>query len=608
MYRVGISLLVLVLAPRAVRSEEPVRYGIRFDNADHHESEVTATFSSLPGGVLELAMSRSSPGRYALHEFAKNVYRLRAEDGAGRSLEVSRPEPSRWSVSGHDGTVVVRYTIFGDRLDGTYLAIDNTHAHLNMPATFVWARGLESRPIELTIIPPRPEWKVATQLRPTENANRFEAPNLYYFLDSPTEVGPLEIHEWSAGGNGDPQTIRLALHHQGERDRGEAYARLAQDVVREQLAIFGELPRFDYGTYTFIADYLPYSAGDGMEHRNSTVLTSSRSLEDPLGNIGTLAHEFFHAWNVERIRPRSLEPFDFEEANLSGELWFAEGFTSYYDDLTLKRASIIDLDRYSRDITGSLDVIVNAPGRRTFSPVGMSEQAVFVDAAVSIDPTNRENTYASYYPYGAVLALGLDLSIRERYPERSLDDFMRGLWRAYGRNEVPYRLSDLETMLAEVTEAAFARDYFDRFIESGELPDFERLLALAGLELRRPRTNEVWLGARLELEGSDLRIATRPLAGSPLYEAGADRGDRVLELDGRAVGTDRSLSEALQSCSPGDRISIVFDKRGERRDAKIVLQGDPAIEVIPFEEAGREVSPAVARFRESWLSSRASGN
>jgi len=251
---------------------------------------------------------------------------------------------------------------------------------------------------------------------------------------------------------------------------------------------------------------------------------------------------------------------------------------------------------------------VNAPGRRTFSPVGMSEQAVFVDAAVSIDPTNRENTYASYYPYGAVLALGLDLSIRERYPERSLDDFMRGLWRAYGRNEVPYRLSDLETMLAEVTEAAFARDYFDRFIESGELPDFERLLALAGLELRRPRTNEVWLGARLELEGSDLRIATRPLAGSPLYEAGADRGDRVLELDGRAVGTDRSLSEALQSCSPGDRISIVFDKRGERRDAKIVLQGDPAIEVIPFEEAGREVSPAVARFRESWLSSRASGN
>ncbi len=608
MYRVGISLLVLVLAAGAVGSEEPVRYEIRFDNADHHESEVTATFSSVPGGVLELAMSRSSPGRYALHEFAKNVYRLRAEDGAGRALEIEHPEPSRWDVAGHDGTVVVRYTIFGDRLDGTYLAIDNTHAHLNMPATFVWARGLESRPIELTILPPRPEWKVATQLRPTERANRFQAPDLYYFLDSPTEVGPLEIHEWSVNGDGAAQTIRLAIHHQGDQAQGEAYARLARAVVREEIAIFGELPRFDHGTYTFIADYLPYAAGDGMEHRNSTVLTASRSLEDPLDNIGTLAHEFFHAWNVERIRPRSLEPFDFEEANLSGELWFAEGFTSYYDDLTLKRASITDLDRYARAIGGSLDVIVNAPGRRLFSPVGMSEQAAFVDAAVSIDPTNRENTYASYYPYGAVLALGLDLSIRERYPGKSLDDFMRGLWRDYGRSEVPYRLTDLETMLAEITDAGFARDYFDRFIESGGLPDFERLLALAGLELRRPRANDVWLGARLELDGGDLRVATRPLAGSPLYDAGADRGDRVLELDGRAVGKDRSLSEALEGLSPGDRISIAFDKRGERRIATLVFQGDPGIEVVPFEETGREVTPAAARFRDSWLSSRAAGN
>jgi predicted metalloprotease with PDZ domain len=238
----------------------------------------------------------------------------------------------------------------------------------------------------------------------------------------------------------------------------------------------------------------------------------------------------------------------------------------------------------------------------------MSEQAAFVDAAVSIDPTNRENTYASYYPYGAVLALGLDLSIRERYPGRSLDDFMRGLWRAYGRSESPYRLDDLETMLAEITDAAFAREYFDWFIESGGLPDFERLLALAGLELRRPRANEIWLGARLEPEGSGLRVATRPFAGSPLYEAGADRGDRVLELDGHAVGDDRSSSEALEGRSPGDRVSLVFDKRGERREAKLVLQGDPGIEVVPFEEAGREVTPAVARFRESWLSSRAAGN
>ncbi len=607
MKRLFSTLGVSVLLAASARGQDPVRYEIRFDNADHHEAEVTATFSSVPGDPLELSMSRSSPGRYALHEFAKNLYRLRAEDGAGRALSISRVEPSRWDLSGHDGTVVVRYTIFGDRLDGTYLAVDNTHAHLNMPATFVWARGLESRPIELTIIPPRPEWKVATQLRPTKDAIRFEAPDLDYFFDSPTEVGPLEFHEWTAGGSGESQTLRLALHHQGGRDRGETFVRLARAVVEEQIAIFGELPTFDYGTYTFIADYLPFASGDGMEHRNSTVLTASRSLEDPLDNIGTLAHEFFHAWNVERIRPRSLEPFDFEEANLSGELWFAEGFTSYYDDLTLKRASLIDLDRYARDITPSLDAVVNAPGRRLFSPVGMSEQAAFVDAAVSVDPTNRENTYASYYPYGAVLALGLDLSIRERFPDRSLDDFMRALWHAFGRNEVPYRLEDLETMLGEVTDAAFAREYFSHYIEKGGLPDFTHLLALAGLELRRPRANEVWLGARLELDGDGLRVASRPLAGSPLYDAGADRGDRVLEMQGRSFGKERSLSEALEGLAPGDRVSISIDKRGELRKAELVLGGNPAIEVVPFEKAGKDVPSAVARFRENWLSSRVTG-
>jgi predicted metalloprotease with PDZ domain len=608
MHRSRVFACAWILVAAAARGEEPVRYEIRFDNRDHHEAEVTATFPSAPAGALQLAMSRSSPGRYALHEFAKNVYRLRVEDGAGRALAVTRAEPSRWEVSGHDGTVVARYTVFGDRLDGTYLAIDNTHAHLNMPATFLWARGMESRPIELTIIPPEPEWKVATQLAPTEKPNRFEAPDLDYFFDSPTEIGPLEIHQWEAGGTGAAQTIRLALHHQGDKDQGEAFARLARAVVREEIAIFGELPRFDYGTYTFIADYLPYASGDGMEHRNSTVLTSSRSLEDPLDNIGTVAHEFFHAWNVERIRPRSLEPFDFEEANLSGELWFAEGFTSYYDDLTLKRASIIDLDRYARDLSSSLDAIVNAPGRRFFSPIGMSEQAAFVDAAVSVDPTNRENTYASYYPYGAVLALGLDLSIRERYPGKSLDDFMRALWSSYGRNEVPYGLADLETMLGEITDDAFAREFFERYIEQGGLPDFERLLALAGLELRRPRSKEVWLGARLELDGNALKVASRPIAGSPLYEAGADRGDRLLEIGGGALGEERGLGEALDGLSPGARVSISFDKRGELRKAELVLAGDPTLEVVPFEETGKVVPPAVVLFRERWLSSRAAGN
>jgi predicted metalloprotease with PDZ domain len=609
-YRFVPFLLVGSLAATsvpAVRAAEPIRYEIRFDHADHHEAEVEATFRGIDAGPLELRMSRSSPGRYALHEFAKNVYRFEATDGRGRPLEVTRPDPYGWTVRGHDGTVVARYTVFGDRCDGTYLAVDNTHAHLNMPATFVFARATATRPIELTVIPPKAGWKVATQLGGTDRSNVFTAPNLDYFFDSPLEIGPLALFEWTSTWSGGTRSFRLALHHRGTDAEGKIYARLAQAVVEEEKGIWGELADYDFGSYTFIADYLPDASGDGMEHRNSTVMTSRRDIADPIPNLGTVAHEFFHSWNVERLRPRSLEPFDFERANMSGELWFAEGFTSYYDALVMKRAGITSVDRYAEAIGGLLDVVVNAPGRSIFSPVEMSCEAPFVDAAVSIDPTNRENTYVSYYPYGAVLALGLDLSIRERFSGKSLDDFMREAWRRHGKTEIPYELQDLEVALAAVTDADFARQYFDGFIRKGDLPDYERLLALAGFELRRPDSDKAWLGAEVAREKAGARIRTRPRVGSPLYEAGADLGDLLLELDGRSLAASdggNGVDEVLAGLEPGKRAKIVLDKRGERREVELVPQADPTIEVVPFERAGRALADASRAFRESWLGSR----
>ncbi len=144
-----------------------------------------------------------------------------------------------------------------------------------------------------------------------------------------------------------------------------------------------------------------------MEHRNSTIVTSTRSLADGADrNIGTVSHEFFHCWNVERIRPQSLEPFNFEDANMSGELWFAEGFTSYYDDLTLTRAGLIAQEDYIKGLTGTFNYVWNSPGRQFFNPIEMSYQAPFVDAARSVDDINRDNTFISYYSYGSMLGLG----------------------------------------------------------------------------------------------------------------------------------------------------------------------------------------------------------
>jgi predicted metalloprotease with PDZ domain len=341
-------------------------------------------------------MSRSSPGRYAAHEFAKNVYNVRAQDGAGRPIRVVRASPQQWTVTGHNGTVRVSYTLFADRADGTYSGIDRTHAHLNIPATLMWARGLERRPATVRFTDLPAGWAVATQLRPGPDSLTFSAPNLQLLMDAPVEVSDHDLRTWTVSSGGREQTIRLAIHHTGTRQEVDRYVDQIGKVVLEQEAVFGELPAFDHGVYTFLADYLPHASGDGMEHRNSTVLTSTGALATAMpGLLGTVSHEFFHAWNVERIRPRALEPFSFLDANLTGELWLAEGVTSYYGPLTIHRAGLSSLETFARGLGFGVNTVLNAPGRRIHSAREMSMMAPFVDAATSIDPTNFANTFIS---------------------------------------------------------------------------------------------------------------------------------------------------------------------------------------------------------------------
>jgi predicted metalloprotease with PDZ domain len=605
--RVPVLLLALSLSTGAAQAQAPVSYRVAFPNAVHHEAEITVTFSDLPARPLQLRMSRTSPGRYALHEFAKNVYNVRAVDGQGRSLALTRPDPHQWDVAGHDGTVRVTYTLFGDRADGTYTGIDNTHAHLNAPATFLWARGLERRPVTVAFQPPRPEWRVATQLFPTRDPYTFTAPDFQYFMDSPVEISAHEVRSWEKSSGGRTQTIRLALHHRGTREEADAFTEMVKRVVDEQEAVFGELPRFDVGSYTFLADYLPWVAGDGMEHRNSTVLTSTRPLSTgALANLGTVSHEFFHAWNVERIRPRSLEPFSFEEANMSGELWFAEGFTSYYDDLFIRRAQIYDLDQYAEGLSGTLNGVLAAPGRGFFSPVEMSMQAPFVDAAVSIDPTNRANTYISYYTWGAALGLGLDLTLRTRFPGVTLDDYMRAMWTAYGKPEIPYTRADLRNTLGTVTgDRAFAEDFFRRYVEGREVVDYERLLGTAGLLLRRASPGRAFMGLALEYREGRAVVSAPPLVGTPAYRAGLERGDTVLSVDGRPLASAEDFTALMAARRPGEGVAVEWMQRGERRSERLTLAENPSFEVVTYEKAGLPVTDAMRAFRERWLGPKA---
>ena len=182
MRSIAFLIVMSMLSVIQLVAQSPVRYSISFANRAHHEAEITVSFTNLDDRPLQLRMSRSSPGRYALHEFAKNVYNFRATGEGGRAVTVSRPDNHQWDVARHGGAVSVTYTLYGDHADGTYAGIDRTHAHLNMPATFMWARDTEARPIELVVqVPEGSAWRVATQLARTDDPFRFEAPDLQRF-------------------------------------------------------------------------------------------------------------------------------------------------------------------------------------------------------------------------------------------------------------------------------------------------------------------------------------------------------------------------------------------------------------------------------------------
>ena len=628
----AVALQATPLEHQATSSEAPIRYRLSFPQPEHRWMQVEVLFPQVGTAPLAVRMSRSSPGRYALHEFAKNVYDVHAFEGAGKELTITRPDAHQWDVRGHDGAVRFVYKVYGDRVDGTYLGIDSTHAHINMPAALVWARGFEGRPAQVRFERPTGSmWQVATQLYPSDDPLVFTAPNLQYLLDSPAEFSSFSLRTFTVADPsrvGGGPTFRLAVHHDGSEAQLDRFAVDVETIVRESVAIFGEFPEYEPGTYTFIADYLWYASGDGMEHRNSTVLTSSGSLENQRrGLLSTVAHELFHSWNVERIRPQALEPFDFERANVSGELWLGEGFTSYYDDLIMARAGLANLSETVASVSRVINAVQHSPARRLRSVVEMSRLAPFTDAARAIDRTNWGNTFISYYTWGAAIGLGLDLSLRARADPGgagdivsgpgmvSLDDYMRAMWQAHGEPggpapglvEVPYTLGDARDRLAEITsDRAFVDDFFDRYVEGHEVVDYARLLERAGLMLRKRAPGRAWLGdVRLAFGDDGARVTAPVPFGSPMYAAGLELDDLVVSFDGETnLRSQRRFTQSLTNRRPGDRVFVKFLRRGTPTTATVVLEEDPRLELLPIETVGERLTDNQRAFRAAWLGSK----
>ncbi len=457
MKKIFLFVVVCFFASVAFAQEPPkaIFYAVSFPNAVHHEAEIVMTIPQAPPREFTVRMSRSSAGRYATHEFGKNIYNVTATEVGGASIPLKQIEGDVYQVGGdHPETVVIHYTLFANWTDGTYASIDASHAHLNMPAAFMWVPGEEKRPVKFEFNDlDKYGWKVATQLK-YEGVNIYSAPDMQYMMYSPTELSNFRETSWNVvNTGGKTEKINLTVHSDDAQAVIDNFGKQVQKMVLEEKAVFGELPAYDYGEYTFLDDDYPTNSGDGMEHRNSTciVLPIAKVEGNEVQMLSVFSHEYFHSWNVKRIRPKSLEPFNFEHANMSGELWFAEGFTQYYGELLLVRSGFHTVDEYTHTLGGLINAVLNTPGAAKYTPVQASNHSVIADAGVSIDPNNDNNIFTSYYFYGGATALALDLRLRSEF-NLTLDDYMRTVWLARGKVMKPYTIPDLQSDLAKVTK------------------------------------------------------------------------------------------------------------------------------------------------------------
>jgi predicted metalloprotease with PDZ domain len=296
-------------------------------------------------------------------------------------------------------------------------------------------------------------------------------------------------------------------------------------------------------------------------------------------------------------------------------LWLAEGFTQYYGPLLLARAGL-----GAAPPIDNVAAVLDSPARGVRSAVGMSEEAPFTDAAVADEPTDDARTFVSYYPGGAALALALDFSLRERSGGAvSLDDYMRRLWRTYGAPAdprpgfvlTPYTLRNLRDALAAIATPAFADNFFDRYVEGRETPDYAHLLGLAGYRLQAATSARAWAGDVPVLDAGGTLVVGVTADGArvpvpfdtPLYRAGIDEGDRIVSIDGRPATA--AAWAALATRAPGDAVSLVVARRDGHRDTtRLVLERDPDVLVTAIDAGGGRLTPEQARFRSQWLASR----
>ena len=559
---------------------EPIVYTLRFPAPQSHYVEVEAVVPTGRRPSLEMMMPVWTPGSYLVREFARHVESFAARLADGTDLVVDKTRKNRWRVATRGAaSVVVTYRVYCREMGVRTNWVEDRFAILNGAPTFITiADDRGPRPHEVRLDLPTAWHTSFTSLdsAPGGRPHHYVSPDYDTLVDSPIVAGNQTGYAFEVAGK------RHLLVNEGEAGiwDGPRSARDVERLVRTAERFWGELP---YPRYVFLN--LITESGGGLEHKDSTLMMTSRwrtsTRRDYVGWLGLVSHEYFHAWNVKRLRPVELGPFDYENEVYTENLWIAEGFTDYYGDLLLRRSGLSTREEYLDDLSRLIQQLQTTPGRRS-QPASLSSFDAWIRQYRPDE--NSPNVAISYYTKGGVIAFLLDATIRRRTGgTRSLDDVMRLAFERYG-GEHGYSTDQFRATASEVAGIDLG-SWFEHAVDSTNELDYTEALDWFGLRFKpgEARTDRGWLGAETTAQGECV-VITSVRRGTPAYDAGLDADDEVVAIDGFRVRPEQ-LEQRWQAYRPGQQVELLVARRGAITRIKAVLGAEPVngwrVEVRP---------------------------
>jgi predicted metalloprotease with PDZ domain len=620
-------LLVLATSVVALGQDQPLRinYRLAMSHPNSHLFEVNIEVEVPLAAKLEsldFQMPKWSPGRYAVFDFAKNVQEVRAHSLCPPNipceqiiLPVTRVDDQTWRVQIGGFKLIdnikrfrLSYKVFANDLSGTFSKLDSRHANFNGGCIFMYVVNHKQDPVSLSINPPK-GWRIVNGRTESENQSEWQFPNWDIMTDTPTEIAP----DWTEDDfKVDGKQYHVVVHSLGnEGGKRPALVRDIEKIVEAETGMWGA-PEFE--SYTFLIHFAADGhSNDGMEHLTSTQVIESGALADPgmyEDALDAIAHEFFHVWNVKRLRPIELGPWDFTRPANTRDLWIAEGITNYYGHLMQRRAGLWTDAKLLSTLGAQITEVENAPGSRLMSAEESSLSAPFIDDAPHAQQTNLANASVSYYAKGEVLGLVLDLLIRGKTGGRaSLDDVMRRMYEEFylkspnasyylrGRG---YRPEDFERIVSEVSGADMS-DFFKRYVRGVESPPYEEAFAQVGLRLVREPREPVAVGFSADENDTASFKIGRVRPDSPAADAGLEVGDKILFLGGLKI-TPTNFLKLLGRYKPGDRVALIV-QRGSRNLQTSITLGESQSLDYRIEEM-KDASSEAKVLRVAWLSGK----